>query len=365
MRHVVVAGAGVFGVWTAHHLQAAGYRVTLVDPYGPASSRSSSGDETRIVRCGYGSDEIYTNLAARSLQLWREFARRHDTAAPLFHGCGVRWLAGADDPYTRATRETLERLGRPIRVVDGALLETDAGVVMARRSVQTLAGELASRGVPCVRARVVEPLEATPRLHQLRFADGERIAADLFVFACGAWLPFVLPSVMTGIIRPTRQVVAFFGTPPGDERFGASRMAAWIDFPGGIYGIPDVEGRGVKVGIDRHGPPFDPDTGERIADDESIALMRAWLARRLPGLAEAPVVESRVCQYENTSTGDFVIDRHPADDNVLIAGGGSGHGFKHGPAVGEYAARLLTTGEPTDARFSLAAKTRVSSRAVY
>jgi glycine/D-amino acid oxidase-like deaminating enzyme len=84
-------------------------------------------------------------------------------------------------------------------------------------------------------------------------------------------------------------------------------------------------------------------------------------------LANAPIVDSRVCQYENTSNGDFIIDRHPGFDNVWIAGGGSGHGFKHGPAVGEYTAARVTGSDtpPIEPRFSLASKGLQQHRSVY
>jgi glycine/D-amino acid oxidase-like deaminating enzyme len=380
MSHAVVIGAGVFGTWSAHHLHAAGHRVTLVDAYGPGHSRSSSGDESRIVRCGYGSDEIYSRFALRSLALWREFSQRHDRQQPLIHHCGVLWLSPADDPYTQATRRTLEQGPYSLEVLDGdglrtryphlatsdigaALLEPDCGVVMARRAVRTLAADLIDRGVRFARARVTAPRDGS--LTSVQCDDGSEITGDLFVFACGAWLPTVFPELLDGVIRPTRQVVLYFGTPAGDDRFGPGSTPAWVDFPAGIYGVPDLEGRGVKVGIDRHGPPIDPDQADRIADDASLSLARRWLARRVPALADAPVVESRVCQYENTSSGDFLIDRHPAHPNVLIVGGGSGHGFKHGPAVGEYVARLVATGEPVHERFSLAVKTTTPQRAVY
>jgi glycine/D-amino acid oxidase-like deaminating enzyme len=160
-------------------------------------------------------------------------------------------------------------------------------------------------------------------------------------------------------------VVTYFGTPAGDRRFTAAETPAWIDFPSGIYGTPDIDGRGVKVGIDEHGDPIDPDADDRIPDRAAVERARAWLARRVPTLANAPVVETRVCAYENTATGDFLIDRHPGHDNVWIAGGGSGHGFKHGPAVGELMARMVLDGESPDPRFALAGKTIDERRSVY
>jgi sarcosine oxidase len=381
MSDAVVVGAGVFGVWAAHHLHGAGYRVTVVDAYEAGHSRSSSGDESRIVRCGYGSDEIYSQFALQSLQSWRELGQQHDRAQPLFHRCGVLWLSRGDDPYTEATRRTLERGPYAVDVfdhnalraryphlatsdIDAALFEPECGVVMARRAVRTLAADLIARGIRFVRARI-DPPATGPLLRSIRLANGSEMRADLFVFACGAWLPTVFPELLDGVIRPTRQVVIYFGAPAGDDRFGPAHTPAWIDFPSGIYGVPDLEGRGVKVGIDRHGPLIDPDQEDRIPDEESVSMARAWLARRVPALADAPVVEARVCQYENTSSGDFLIDRHPEWTNVWIVGGGSGHGFKHGPAVGEYVARLIATGAPVHERFSLGSKTTIPRRAVY
>jgi glycine/D-amino acid oxidase-like deaminating enzyme len=377
---VVVVGAGVFGAWTAHHLHVRGATVTLVEAYGAAHSRSSSGDETRIVRCGYGPDAIYSELARRSLEQWRALSDRIGRPDPLWHPAGVLWMAAGPDAYTDATRQTLTRLNMPVDVlaaadirarfphidaagIELALFERDCGVVAARRAVRALAADLEGRGVRTIAARIVQP--ETVRVDHLRAEHGEQIGGERFVFACGAWLPTLFPKVLQGRIRPTRQLVTYFGTPAGDQRFTAATMPAWIDFPSGIYGTPDVDGRGVKVGIDQHGGPIDPETDDRLPDAAAVERARGWLARRVPALANAPVVETRVCAYENTSTGDFLIDRHPAHDNVWVVGGGSGHGFKHGPAVGELTARMVLDGEQPDARFALASKTTEQQRAVY
>ena len=139
-----------------------------------------------------------------------------------------------------------------------------------------------------------------------------------------------------------------------------------MDFGELVYGVPDLEGRGFKLAIDAHGPPFDPDAGERLATAEGLALAREQLARRLPGLRDAPVVEARVCQYENTPNGDFLIDRHPDFENVWLVGGGSGHGFKHGPALGEYVARRVTQADTdSEPRFVLSAEGKARRRLVY
>ena len=388
--HIVVIGAGAFGAWTAHHLQARGATVTLVDAYGPANARASSGDESRIIRCGYGPDAIYAHWARRSLGLWQEeFERIGNGQGPLFHRCGVLWLAAGDDAYTRATANTLQRAAYPIEVLDAdalqrrfphidardvgiGLFERDCGVLMARRAVLALVARLEDRGVRLVHARVLTTDAPRHQLSQggavmshVATADGATLRADAFVFACGPWLPKVFPGLLAERICPTRQVVIYFGVPSGDDRFGPRHTPAWVDFAAGIYGVPDLEGRGLKVGLDRHGPPFDPDADDRVLDPASIESAREWLHKRMPALADAPVVESRVCQYENTATGDFLIDRHPDFENVWIAGGGSGHGFKHGPAVGEHVAALIEGTTGTEPRFSLASKGTERQRKVF
>jgi glycine/D-amino acid oxidase-like deaminating enzyme len=158
--------------------------------------------------------------------------------------------------------------------------------------------------------------------------------------------------------------VYFFGTAPGDGRFAAPYLPAWADFGEEIYGLPDLESRGFKVAIDRHGPEFDPDTGDRATTAENLEEVRGFLARRFPDLADAPVVETRVCQYENTSNGDLLIDRHPDIANVWLVGGGSGHGFKHGPAVGEYVADRLQDVGDAEPRFAYATKGTAKRRSV-
>ena len=142
-------------------------------------------------------------------------------------------------------------------------------------------------------------------------------------------------------------------------------MPVWIDITEehGAYTIPELENRGFKLAFDRHGPEFDPDSDDRVVRDLDQA--RVFLGERFPGLAGAPLVESRICQYENTSTGDFLIDRHPGFENVWLVGGGSGHGFKHGPAVGEHVCALIEGKIPAEPRFSLETKSRDPQRSVF
>jgi glycine/D-amino acid oxidase-like deaminating enzyme len=147
----------------------------------------------------------------------------------------------------------------------------------------------------------------------------------------------------------------FVGSPAGDGRFGAGSLPCWVDYRAAFYGIPAVDGRGMKTAPDRYGPVFDPSHGERIVDPESVRLARRYLGRRFPDLADAPILESRVCQYETTPDTEFIIDRHPAYDNAWIVGGGSGHAFKHGPVIGRSVAGRMAGAGPAagEERFGL------------
>ena len=243
------------------------------------------------------------------------------------------------------------------------MLEPDSGVLMARRAVQRVVEQSIQIGVD-YRIEAVEP-PAGARVDSLTTRSGERVGAATFVFTCGPWLPKLFPDLLQDRIHPTRQEVFFFGASPGDDRFAPPRMPAWIDFGEQIYGVPDLENRGFKVGPDRHGAAFDPDTRERVVTDEGVRAARRFLAQRFPSLKDAPLLETRVCQYENTSSGDFLIDRHPELQNVWLVGGGSGHGFKHGPALGEYVAARINEGGPIETRFTLATKGNVRKREVF
>jgi monomeric sarcosine oxidase len=381
-RDVIVVGAGVFGAWTAWHLLKLGRKVLLLDAWGPAHARASSGGESRMTRTVYGRDEIYTRLAWESLDEWRWLSGR--SGLPIFHPAGVVFLFGRREPYVTQSIEVHQRMGIPLEVLDRAalakrypqfaldgielaLFEHDRGVLMARRAVQTLVQEFVAAGGEYRQAAVLPP-KADASFNSLQTQDGESLSASRFVFACGPWLPKVFPDILGSKIFPTRQEVFFFAAEAGDTRFLPARLPGWADFNEGdiYYGTPDLEARGVKIAHDKHGAAIDPDTGDRTPSPQAIADVREFMKRRLPALANRPLVESRVCQYENSSNGDFLIDRHPQWENVVLLGAGSGHGFKHGPAVGRYAAQLVNgTNKNVEPRFSLQSKAAQQRRDVH
>ena len=379
---VAVVGAGVFGAWTAWHLTKRGLKVALVDAYGPANARASSGGESRVIRIAYGADAIYSRWARASLAQWKALSQR--VTLPIFHPTGVLWFSRRRDAYIEASLKTLAALDIPVTVFDRAgltarypqidfsdvaigFLEHGTGALLARRAVQAIVREAVAGGATLILEKAGPPARAGNGV-RLPLSSGGTIAAGAAVYACGPWLPKVFPELLDGRIVPTRQDVFFFGPAPGDRRFAPEALPVWADFNDGdiFYGLPDLESRGFKIAHDAHGPVFDPDSGRRHPDRESHEQVRAYLARRFPALADAPLVGGRVCQYENTANGDFLIDRHPAIDGVWLAGGGSGHGFKHGPALGAHVADLVTGAATAIVpRFSLATKARSGTREVH
>ncbi|MFN0101498.1 MAG: FAD-dependent oxidoreductase [Bryobacteraceae bacterium] len=345
-----VIGAGVFGAWLARALHLRGRRVVLIDQYGPANSRASSGGETRILRMGYGAKEIYTRWSWRALQLYKDFYGATDPT--LIQTTGILWLCLPGEQSALDTLTTFANCAIPHAILTAAdialkcpqfqitpetwgIWEPDAAVLLARRGVQTV-----------VRESVRAGLEFRQETY-----EKANIQADTYIYACGPWMPKLFPDLLGDKIRPTRQEVLYFGTPPG-----GLKLPCWVDSAAGMYGIPDIENRGFKVAIDKHGPAVDPDTHSRLVAQQTVDQVRLYLAERFPNLSDAPLVQTEVCQYENTANGDYLIDRHPAHDNVWLLGGGSGHGYKHGPVIGEYLANALINGAPIDRIFSLAAK---------
>jgi monomeric sarcosine oxidase len=375
----VVIGAGVFGAWIAWHLQRSGQRVLLVDQYGAANARASSGGASRVIRMAYGPDAVYTRFAQQSLAAWKALFARIGQPG-LFRETGVLWLADAEDDAAALSLAVLAGQSVPhqvlaapelakrypqiaIRPGQWGLFEPESGALLARRAVQAVVADAASRGVE-VRIDQVLPPGPASHLAAVHTASGELIAAGRFVFACGPWLGQVLPKVLGGRLFPTRQEVFYFGTPAGDARFAAPALPTWLDMGRAYYGLPDLDGRGFKIAHDAHGEPVEPDALERTPTPARIDRARTFLAQRFPALANAPLLGAEVCQYENTSNGDLVLDRHPTIDNVWIAGGGSGHGFKHGPAVGAYLVERMLKNGMEEPRFALAAKGNVQRRVV-
>jgi glycine/D-amino acid oxidase-like deaminating enzyme len=369
--HIAVVGAGAFGGWTALHLLEHGARVTLLDAWGPGNSRASSGGETRILRGAYGSDQPYTELAARALKLWAKYERRWKRR--FLHRVGVLWMATSnDDGFERGSLKPLRQAGikfqelsaRELKKrwpqvcfedIDWGIFEPECGYLEARSSCLSVVEAFVAEGGKYRQLTVMpEGLEHEP-LGGLVLSDGSRLKADYYVFACGPWLRELFPETIGDLVRATKQDIFFFGTPAGDPRFNDTHLPVWGDHREHFfYGIPGSDRRGFKVADDTRGPTFDPTSGERVLSLDTLRGVREQLAFRFPAMKDAPLIETRVCQYEQTPDEHFVVDRHPRVENVWLVGGGSGHGFKHGPAVGEMMAELILKEREADPLWRLA-----------
>ncbi len=358
--HIAVVGAGAFGGWTALYLLERGARVTLLDGWGPGNSRASSGGETRVMRGTYGPEQPYTEMAARALQLWQTYERRWKRR--FLHRIGVLWMASGreeDNAFEsgsvkmlRGTKIKFQELSASqlkkrwpqinFEGIQWGIFEPECGYLDARASCHAVVETFVAAGGKYRQLAVqADGLESRP-LRSLTLSDGSHLKADCYVFACGPWLGHLFPQAVGALVQPTKQDVFFFGTPAGDNRFTAAHLPVWADHRGRFrYGIPGSDRRGFKIADDTRGAAFDPTDGERIISLETLKDIREYLGFRFPALKGAPLVETRVCQYEQTPDSHFIIDRHPAMENVWIVGGGSGHGFKHGPAIGEILADLI------------------------
>jgi sarcosine oxidase len=366
---IAVVGAGAFGGWTALQLRRLGANVELIDSWGPGNARSSSGGESRVIRAIYGPDRPYVEMVKRAYELWSDLDSLTDET--LYTETGALWMHRGDDAYVRSSVPILRDLGFTVdrmpvdeaarrypqidfRGVQSVWFEKRAGALSARRACITVRDTFQRAGGSYRTAQVEPGPIVNSSLSGLRLGDGSIVEADAYVFACGPWLGRLFPEVLGDKIHPTRQEVFYFGAPRGSDRYLAGRMPIWIDFGERIiYGVPDIDGRGFKVADDTRGEPIDPTSTDRTPSAKAIARARQLLAERFPELAKAPLLESRVCQYENSPDGHLIIDRHPQAANVWLVGGGSGHGFKLSPAVGEIAAARILKDKEVPALFRL------------
>jgi len=357
--HVAVIGAGSFGGWTALQLLERGARVTLLDAWGPGNSRSSSGGETRVMRGTYGPDQPYTEMASRALKLWQKYERKWKRQ--FLHRTGVLWMAsGRNDIFERGSIRSLGAAKIPYEElsisqlkkrwpqinfegVEWGIFEPECGYLDARGSCKAVVEAFVKTGGTYRQCAVVLDGLESPPLRGLALSDGSVLKADHYVFACGPWLGKLFPKTIGNRIRATKQDVFFFGLPAGDVQYSEECLPVWADHSGSfLYGIPGSGRRGFKIADDTRGPDFDPTDGERLVTPETLKKVREYVSFRFPGLKDAPLTETRVCQYEQTPDSHFIIDRHPTADKIWLVGGGSGHGFKHGPAIGQMLAELVT-----------------------
>ena len=353
MPSAVVVGAGVFGAALADRLIAAGWEVTLVDRFEPGDPRSESGGETRLLRYSHGPDGFYSASAWQARSAWMELG--------VLVEAGAVWFARREDGWESESERMLRAQGIPVERLDPsaaarlfpslatgdlafALHEPAAGVLRAGDGVRALVARARDGGLRVVRG------EARPD-GESAVVEGRRLEADHVVWACGGWLAGLFPE--HAALRVTRQDVVLF---EAGAEWASPPAPGWIDFDASAYGHGSIEPHGLKVASDREGQPIEPGT-RADAPAASLAAAREYLATRFPALASAPVRSAPACHYSLTADGNFLFARHPEHERVWLLGGGSGHGYKHGPAVAEHAAAVLAGEAEAEPRFALGERT--------
>ena len=376
---VVIVGAGTFGASLAWTLARAGHGVTLVDQFEPGDERASSGGESRLIRCSHGAEADYTRSARRARALWRELEA--ESGAELMVECGTAWFAEREDGWEAESERALAEQGIPSQRLEPGeaarlfpslgvddlafvLLEPEAGVLRAQRAVHTLAAQAAQHGARFVRGRALPDGDTAlladggrvagdggrPAVAGASLPAGARLEGDAVVWACGAWLGPLFDGLVP--LRVTCQELLFFDGGPAWRTPG---VPGWVDYDRAMYGTGDLDGLGVKAALDEEGPPLEPEADLPPAS-ATEPRVRAYLADRFPALARAPLREGRCCRYELSPDSRFVADRHPEHERTWLLGAGSGHGFKHGPAVAEQMAAALLDGAPLPAPYALGAR---------
>jgi sarcosine oxidase len=358
MPSAIVIGAGVFGASVADRLARDGWEVMLVDRLEPGHPRSESGGETRLMRCSHGSDAFYTRSARRALELWRELGEG------VLVESGVVWFARSEDGWESHSERVLREAGIPVERIEPGeagrffpilavddlafvLHEPEAGVLRASQGTRALVRRACDAGAN-LRIEPARPAGSTVDL------AGRRLEADAVVWACGAWLAQLFPDLVE--LRITFQQLSLFAVSP--EWSGPG----WVDFDAATYGHALIEPFGFKAASDLDGPDIDPDERTLEAGEAAGAAGREYLAHRFPALAGAPLASAPACHYSATADGQFIFAPHPEHERTWLLGGGSGHGFKHGPAMAEHVAAVLAGRAEPEPRFALGE--RLSARSL-
>jgi len=371
MSNIIVVGGGIAGTMTALDLQRRGNQVTLIDRWEPGHARAASSDYNRVIRAISGNDEFYTRWARESRLRWLEM--QAETGQNLMYECGALILAteGHSD-WEDATAATFDKVGVPYYKFDKAdiaarfpqfrvpeikyaLYEPEAGMLMAHRCVITGIDLFKKSGGIVKRGHVTTDASEKPLL------DGKPLEADAIVISTGAWMSEMFPKTIKPISSIIGLPVFYTSTPNGSDAFDKEKMPCWIDHGQNSFGIPSSEGSGIKAMI-AIPEKIDLDNDERLIRREALARTQSYIKHRFPLLEGEKVVDSKFNQIIMTPDTHFVVDWHPEHQNVLFAGGCSGHLFKHGPIFGEFVSGVAMGDYGTADRFKVAGRKKLSPK---
>lgn len=346
----MVVGAGIFGLAGALELRRRGWDVRLVEAGPVPAPRASSHDLGKVVRMDYGADEATTELAQMALLGWRAWNRRW--SRPLFHEVGfllLRRSPASPGDFEFESRRVLARRGVSVATLDREMvsrrfpawdagrwchghLSPQAGWAESGAVLRALVRDARRAGVKIREENPVREVETSgDRVTGVRLAGGTSLRADVVVVAAGAWTAQLVPE-LSPLLRPVAQPVVLFRVPdPRDWQPPAFLPWAAEIAATGWYGFPATDDGMVKVG--HHGPGLGSDAGKGVPD-EHVHRCRGFLSGAVPALADAPLAGRRACLYCDTPDGAFWIGPSPSVRGLVVAAGGSGHGFKFGPVLG-------------------------------
>jgi sarcosine oxidase len=356
---VVVVGLGVMGSSVAANCARRGLRVLGVERFWPVHDQGASHGKTRLIRQAYFEHVAYVPLVLRSYELWRDLEAR--TGKHLMTITGLLLAGKASTNVIAGSRRSAERHALPVEYLTAAdivqrfpmtrpradevgIFEREGGVIFPEAAVHALLRSAADSGAQLrFGLRATDWHRVGPHALRVALDDGSTVDARRVVLTVGPWLASL--AGQTGIpINVQRNVQAWFAPHSGD--FGADRFPAFLLDREGlsnvIYGMPDL-GDGLKAAFHSRGIYVAPDLLERGIADDDIVPIQAALEGWIPG-AGRTFLNAKACMYSLTPDEHFAIGPHPADGEIIVAGGFSGHGFKFAPVVGEIVADLITVG---------------------
>ena len=373
--NIGVIGAGVFGLASAIELRARGHSVTIFDQGTVPYEAASSTDVSKAIRRTWyaGDNETYVELVERAAEQWRKWEERSGTT--FYHQVGGANIVRSIEPgspmhasvdYLRSRGADVSVLTAPearkrfpqFRLADHELCVNDpwTGYIESARAVSFMCRLAREEGVTVREESPVVGVEERAGSVDIALGDGQRAGFDRVVVAVGVWIGRLLPEIGRHV-RVTHQEILLI-EPPDPRQFVAGAMPVWSIDPDreGWYGFPVLRGGYAKVAIDPPGDTVDPDldrSGTPAFEERALA----FLERRIPDLARGRIVGGRSCLYAATPDDHFIVDWTPGSSRVLVAGGGSGHGFKFGGGIGPVIADAVEdTHNPLGDRFRIGSR---------
>ena len=352
----LVVGLGAMGSATLYHLARRGIRALGIEQFRLGHNRGSSHGETRVFRTTY-EKPVYSQLALEALELWRSLEQH--AGESLLQMTGALAFAKRGSERFDNNVKALRQANLPHEVMDGpeASRRFDAfclgeemvafyaernGFLRADRALAAMRQLAKSNGADVLEQTPVQSIEVADGHVTLQAGDRSYVA-DQAVITAGSWLGHVLADLSLPLTVTREQKVYFdVGAP---ERFQAGRLPVFVHYDSSIYGLPARGTKGLKIAVDHGGISVDPNSVNRTVDEDYIELLLNWLRTWMPSSSQSlRAADSAVCLYTCTPDRDFIIDRHPKLQNVLVAGGFSGHGFKFSILVGDILADLAIDG---------------------